>query len=101
MVRLTSAPPFLDQLDHAQRQAAAESVNRKRLAMFSVQDSQVCLNSYLAAIARRPDDWPIRFNMAVFCHELKRDEPAVEQFKYLCAVFLISNPSGSASPTRC
>lgn len=87
MVRLTSGPPFLDQLDHSQQQAAAEADNKRRLAAFGPQEAQLCLNTYLAALSRRPDDWPIRFNLALFSQELKRQAQAIEQFNYLVRRF--------------
>jgi predicted Zn-dependent protease len=41
----------------------------------------------MSALNRRPDDWPIRFNLALFCQELKRDAQAAEQFDYLVRRF--------------
>jgi len=87
MVRLTSGPPFLDQVDHSKRQAAAEADNQRRLSAFSPQAAQLCLNTYTAALSRRPDDWPIHFNLALLCQELKRDAQALEQFQYLVRRF--------------
>jgi tetratricopeptide (TPR) repeat protein len=83
MARLTSGPPFLDQLDHALRQAAAEAANKKSLAAFGPTEAQASLSTYLNALVQRPDDWPIHFNLALFCQELKRNSQAVEQFEYL------------------
>lgn len=87
MVRLMSGPPFLDQLDHSQQQAAAEADNKRRLAAFGPQEAQLCLNAYVAALSRRPDDWPIHFNLALFCQDLKRQAQAIEQFDYLVRRF--------------
>jgi hypothetical protein len=55
MVRLTAGPPFLDQWEHARRQAAAESQNTRRLAAFGPQEARICLNTYLAALSRQPE----------------------------------------------
>ena len=87
IVRLTGSPPFVDQLDHAQRQAVAEEENKRRLGSFGPSEAQLCLNTYLAALSRSPDDWPIHFNLAVFCQELKREVQAIEQFRYLVQRF--------------
>lgn len=87
MVRLTGNPPFLDQLDHASRQAAAEAENQKRLAAFGPAEAQRSLDTYVMALQKRPDDWPIHFNLALFCQELKRNQQAVEQFEYLVSRF--------------
>jgi tetratricopeptide (TPR) repeat protein len=83
MVHLTAGPPFLDQLDHSRRQAASESDNKRRLAGFGPKQAEASLNTYLKALARRPDDWPIHFNLALFYQELKREKEAGEQFQYL------------------
>lgn len=87
MVRLTGGPPFLDQLDHARLQAAAEAENQRRLAEFGPQAAQLCLNIYTAALQRRPEDWPLHFNLALLCQELRRDAQAAEQFQYLVGRF--------------
>jgi hypothetical protein len=83
MVRPTSAAPFLDQMDHARSQAAAETENHQRLASFGEPEAELSLRTYLAALNRRPEDWLISFNLALFCQELKRDAQAAEQFDYL------------------
>jgi len=70
-------------LDHSRRQAASESDNKRRLAGFGPKQAEASLNTYLKALARRPEDWPIHFNLALFYQELKREKEAGEQFKYL------------------
>ena len=87
MVRLTAKPPFLDQLDHARRQAAVEAESQKRLAAFGPAEAQRSLDTYTSALRKRPDDWPIHFNLALFCQELKRNQQAAEQFEYLVSRF--------------
>jgi len=87
MVRLTASPPFLDQLNHTARQAAAEAASKKRLASFGPVEAQLSLDQYTVALRKRPNDWPIRFNLALFCQEMKRNSDAVEQFDYLVRGF--------------
>jgi tetratricopeptide (TPR) repeat protein len=79
MVRLTSAPPFLDQLDHASRQAASEAAIQKRLTAFSAHDAETSLKACYEALEKRPDDAQIRQNLALFCLELGRYSEAVKQ----------------------
>jgi tetratricopeptide (TPR) repeat protein len=87
LVRLTARPPFLDQLDHAQRQAAAEADIRRRLAGFTAQDAEVCLKTYQAVLNRQPGCWPTRFNLGSLCQELGRHSAAAEQFRSLVEQF--------------
>lgn len=87
IVRLTSGPPFMDQLDHAQRNATAQAANQERLNSFRAPEAQRSLDTYLAALRKRPEDWPIHFNLALFCQELKRNDQAAEQFDYLVRRF--------------
>lgn len=77
MVRLTSAPPFLDQLDHDTRQAASNAEIRRRLAAFSTDDAAACLHVCYAALEKRPGDWMLHQNLALFCLELGRLPEAV------------------------
>ena len=58
MAELTARPPFLDQLDHAARQAAAERAVR---TPFSRDELSRARATARAAIAQRPDDWQLRF----------------------------------------
>ena len=87
MVRLTSRPPFLDQLDHARRQAEAEAHLHQRFAGFTPQDAENCIRSYHAAIQGRFPCWPTRFNLASLCEELERYPAAAEQYRSLIGQF--------------
>jgi tetratricopeptide (TPR) repeat protein len=87
MVGLTSRPPFLDQLDHAQRQAAAEADLRKRFAAFTARDAEVCIQSYQAAIHGQFPCWPTRFNLGSLYGDLGRYPAAAEQFRCLIGQF--------------
>lgn len=83
MVRLKSKPPFLDQLDHAARQAADEAEIRKRFKAFSPAQFEACLRTSVAALARDPEDWPLRFNLGSMCLELGRFAEAAGHFQIL------------------
>ena len=57
-----SRPPFLDQINHAERQARAQRELKERSAAFTMQDLERARTISNAAIARRPDDWQLRYN---------------------------------------
>lgn len=85
MTRSTAKPPFLEQLDHAARQAQAEAAVRQRLEQFQQQDGfQRSQAAYQAALARRPDDWQIRFNHGNLLSDFH--EPAAAAAAYTAAV---------------
>ena len=58
---MTALPPFLDQLGHPARQAAAERTVRERLARYDRAAVQRDTALARAAAERRPDDWQLRF----------------------------------------
>jgi len=81
MVQSTTRPPFLDQLDHARRQAEAEARQRQRVERTqtrAVVDRSVEL--YRAAAARRPRDWQTRFNFGMLLQSLGDKPGARDQF---------------------
>jgi tetratricopeptide (TPR) repeat protein len=81
MVRSTARPPFLDQLDHAQRQSRAEAQIqhwRKQFDQLNGFDRSVAL--YQAAVARRPNDWQIRFNYGNLLSDFGDRAGAVAQY---------------------
>jgi len=68
MVKMTTQPPFLDQVDHAPRQAQAEERIQARRRAFQKSDLQQSIETYRAALARAPDDWELRHNFGTFCY---------------------------------
>jgi tetratricopeptide (TPR) repeat protein len=68
MLKMTAQPPFLDQVDHAQRQAQAEERTKSRRTAFQKSDLQQSLETYRAALARAPDDWELHHNFGTFCY---------------------------------
>jgi tetratricopeptide (TPR) repeat protein len=83
MVKMTANPPFTGQLEHAQRQAAAQR------AVAAVTDhideafvNQV-LRDYQEALAARPQDWCLHYNLGAFLQELGRPQEAARQFDYV------------------
>lgn len=82
MVRSTANPPFLDQLDHAQRQARAEAqVHQWRQQFDQHQGLERSVQVYQAALARRPDDWQIRFNYGNLLSDFRDAAGAVAQYR--------------------
>jgi tetratricopeptide (TPR) repeat protein len=84
MVRLTANPPFLDQLDHGQRQARAEGEIAERTRAF-MQDElkQEAIAVYRAALARRPDDWQIHLNFGNLFSDFGLFAQAVDEFAHV------------------
>jgi tetratricopeptide (TPR) repeat protein len=81
MVRLTANPPFLDQLEHGERQARAEGEIADRTRAF--QDpglQQQAIEVYRAALARRPGDWQIHLAFGNLLIDFGRFAEAVNQF---------------------
>jgi tetratricopeptide (TPR) repeat protein len=87
MVRMTGVPPFLDQLNHAERQAAAEAASRSALAAFNPKDAERCFEIYRTAIRQRPDDWVLHYNLGVFCHEMRRYADAAKELGFVVKEF--------------
>lgn len=80
-VRSLSRPPFLDQLDHARRQAAAEALVRQRTEDVQKKNGfQRSAETYRSALARRPNDWQILYNYGSLLSDFGQRNPAVEQF---------------------
>ncbi|HOX01504.1 MAG TPA: tetratricopeptide repeat protein [Candidatus Paceibacterota bacterium] len=63
MARLTAGPPFLDQIEHASRQARVEQELERRGQRFQQTGGfPRVVAVYRSATARRPEDWQLRFN---------------------------------------
>lgn len=79
--RLTSNPPFLDQLDHAVRQLKANHEAAERLKAITERESQETLAVYRAALAARPDDWMLNFNFGNILAQLNQPAAAVPYYE--------------------
>ncbi|MGO8677147.1 MAG: tetratricopeptide repeat protein [Limisphaerales bacterium] len=78
-------------MDHARRQAAAESDIRNRFAAFTGRDVEDCLAAYQTVIQREPNYWPIRALRASLCRDLGRYPEAIELFRRLTEEYPQSN----------
>lgn len=88
MARMTARPPFLDQADHARRQAQKEHDLQQRLQLFQQQDGfRRASEGYRAALERRPKDWQLHFNLGCLRNDFGDKTNAVPA--YLTAVNLM------------
>ena len=81
MTQFTAKPPFLDQLDHAERQARAEAAIASRVKSTTSEDLQRCAVTYRAALARRPNDWQIHFNFGNLLRNLGDHASAATEYQ--------------------
>jgi protein O-GlcNAc transferase len=83
MLRLTAHPPFTGQLDHARRQAAAEKAVATVMERVDEQFIAQVLDAYRQAVAARPEDWMLRYNLGTFLQQLERPREATVHFEYV------------------
>ncbi len=80
IARLTAHPPFLDQIDHASRQAAADAEVQRRLGQVSREEVDRTINAYREAIQARPEDWMLRFNLGNLLTQMNQPRAAAAEF---------------------
>jgi tetratricopeptide (TPR) repeat protein len=80
IARLTSNPPFLDQLEHSLRQAALEGELKQRSQQATARTFEEAIETYRKAIAARPDDWMLRFNFANLLNQVGNKRAAVSEY---------------------
>ncbi len=71
MMEMTAEPPFLDQLDHATRQADLQRRLKRDTANLGQEAIKRCVEEYGAAIQLRPDDWHLHFNFANLLYQMQ------------------------------
>jgi tetratricopeptide (TPR) repeat protein len=81
MLEMTTHPPFTSQLEHAQRQKAAEQTMTARFGNLSQQDLEAAAEMYRAAMRLYPDDWRLPYNFARVLVTARDYAGAVEQFR--------------------
>jgi tetratricopeptide (TPR) repeat protein len=87
MVQLRAQPPFVDQVDHAGRQARAERNFASREQHLGTQDPEAAIGLYRRATSRRPDDWQLSYNFGRLLLKLKRYDQAAHQFENALRLF--------------
>lgn len=85
MAEQTARPPFLDQLDHARRQAELEKTNRDRLARVTTPDMEKAVGNYREAIAAMPEDWMLRYNFGNLLGQLGQHAEAAAEYERVVA----------------
>lgn len=81
-LRMTAKPPFLDQVDHAARQAKGEQFLQARSLAFQQQGGYPRGREiYQGAVARRPDDWMIRLNFGNYLSDFGDHAGAIDQYR--------------------
>jgi len=87
IVDLSSRPPFHDQVDYRERQAAAEAEVKQRLANLREPEVRRSLETCVAAARARPNDWLLHYNCATLFQALGNYSGAVEQLQALATMF--------------
>ncbi|HNS19835.1 MAG TPA: hypothetical protein PKH24_05015 [Sedimentisphaerales bacterium] len=80
MAKFTANPPFTGQLDHAERQAQAEKDIAAVMARVDERFVEEVIQAYQQAIAARPEDWVLQYNLGTFLHQLRRFQAAAVCF---------------------
>ncbi|HTD65728.1 MAG TPA: tetratricopeptide repeat protein, partial [Candidatus Limnocylindria bacterium] len=80
IARLTANPPFLDQVDHALRQAAANAEIQEKMGSVSGERIDVAIATYATAIRARPGDWMLHFNLANLLSQVGQHREAAAEF---------------------
>jgi tetratricopeptide (TPR) repeat protein len=83
MAQQTSKPPFLDQLEHAQRQAEADQRVRERLGRMTMNDFENAAAVYREALARAPDDWMLHYNFGNLFSQFGRPGDAAAEYEFV------------------
>jgi tetratricopeptide (TPR) repeat protein len=81
MVKMTAQPPFTGQLDHTERQAAAERSVAVVTDHIDEAFVQRVLQSYHQAITAQPQDWHLHYNLGTLLHQLERYRQAAAEFE--------------------
>jgi len=80
IARLTSNPPFLDQLEHSLRRAMLEGELKERTRQATTQMFEQALVTYRQAVAARPDDWMLRYNFGNLLSQVGNKRAAANEF---------------------
>src|ERR1043166_2807042 len=87
MLHSLDNPPFLDQLDHKERQARANQIIQERLKALNQKEEHAKATAiYRAAIARNPSDWQLHFIFGNFLSDTQDYNAAVEEYKYVVSL---------------
>src|SRR5262245_16195367 len=87
VVKTTAQPPFLDQLEHKERQARAEQTIQEAMRQFTPERLQQIAKGYRAAITRVPNDWQLHHAFANFLLFARQDyRAAADELKVVVSL---------------
>ena len=87
VVASRNVPPFLDQLEHAQWQAAAEQALKTRQQQITQSDLQEGAATFTAALARNPQDWHLHTLYGRFALEQGDFQTALDNLRFPVNLF--------------
>jgi Tfp pilus assembly protein PilF len=87
MVKLTAKPPFTEQLEHAERQAALEKAVATVTDRIDEAFVRQVMETYRQAIEARPQNWHLHYNLGALLHQLERSQEAAAQFDFVVRMF--------------
>jgi len=83
MARQTAKPPFVDQADHAARQAELERGLKEELSRTGSAQFEQASAVYREAMARRPDDWMLHLNYANLLSQFGQYAPSLPEYQFV------------------
>ena len=87
IVRQSTRPPFVEQMDHARRQAATEKALTEQAAQFTTNDMAQAVSVVRAAIAADPEDWQLKYSLGMMTHLTDDQTAAAAQFQAIVEKF--------------
>ena len=81
IARQSARPPFVDQLDHARRQAATEKTLTEQAAQFTTNDLAKAIGVARSAIEANPEDWQLKYSLGMMAHLTRDQTTAAAQFQ--------------------
>jgi tetratricopeptide (TPR) repeat protein len=83
MARQTARPPFVDQADHATRQAGYDRPVKEALGRTTMADFEQAASVYREAMARRPEDWMLHLNYANLLTQFGQFAPSLPEYQFV------------------
>ncbi|MBI2946405.1 MAG: tetratricopeptide repeat protein [Verrucomicrobia bacterium] len=87
MARMTAKPPFVDQLEHAERQRRAELSVSNRLSNFRRADLERAIRVYRQALAQKTNDWQLLYNFGGLLADSKDYKEAITQYETVVKLY--------------
>jgi len=87
ILRQSARPPFIDQMDHARRQAATEKALTEQAAQFTTNNLARAVGVARSAIGANPEDWQLKYNLGMMAHLTGDQTTATAQFQFAVEKF--------------